>query len=202
MSGAVTTDGSVTWSPPVSLSEGITLSLYPAIAADSAGNLHAVWGEETGTVSNRRQFIRYARYDAADGRWQLPAVRIFDVPMLLNSIDPANVTPRLAVREEEGRTEVCVVWHGYRAGDPERAEEVWISCSVDGGASWATPRNVSRSPAVVSIMPRIAFDADGRLHVVWEERTRTEDTDVYYEIFYCYGLNRTVFLPIVLRRWR
>ena len=197
MSGTVTASGTVIWSPPVTLSEGITLSVNPAIAAGATGDLHVVWGEN----ADQGQYVRYVRYDATEGRWLLPSVRVSDVPMLLNQIDPADLTPHVAVFEGS-QTQVCITWHGFRESDPPPgAEEIWVSCSTDGGKTWSTPRNVSRSPDAVSIMPWTTFDDQGRLHVVWEERIRSEETDTYYEIFYTRGFNRSVFLPLVLRGW-
>lgn len=50
------------WTRPVSISPGIPDSLNPALAADSAGVLHAAWYQFDGRVYQ----IRYRRYD---GRW-------------------------------------------------------------------------------------------------------------------------------------
>ncbi len=191
----------VDWASPSTLSTGITLSLWPTIAADASGNLHVVWGERVGTgaVQERGQYVRYRRYDAAGDSWSEPPVfrRIDDSPVRVNQLRPTDVSPNLALVERDNQATVCVSWHGFRGG--ALAEEVLLSCSPDGGQSWEAPRNVSRSPGAeaISIVPSIVFDARGRLHSVWEEHVG--DSIVYnYEVYYARAIVK-VFLPLILR---
>jgi hypothetical protein len=172
----------------------------PSIALDSSGNPHVVWEEEVGTGSpeTRERYVHYARYDTDSG-WTTPG-RIYDEPVRVNADDPRNIVPSLALMEEDGQVTVCVAWHGFRAGElePVGAEEILLSCSQDGGQSWPlSPQNVSRSPEAeaVSIVPSIAFDASGRLHSVWQERSQVS----HYEIYYAYSLDNKIFLPLVVR---
>jgi len=190
----------VGWSPAITLSTGITESIYPDIAVDSAGNVHVVWGE-IGEQGYYEQYVRYTRYDAASGSWIMPAVRIDPNPVRVNEESPTNVAPKLAVWGDE-EVEVCVVWYGFQSGDPS-AEEVLVRCSSNGGDDWssAATENVSRSTShsgwEVSMRPSVAFDASGKLHVVWQERAGdiiTED----YEIYYSARIYQ-VFLPLVTR---
>ncbi len=201
MSGTV--DGAdVGWTLPLTLSTGITLSVWPDIVADSSGNLHVVWGEQVGTgaVERREQYVRYARYDAATSSWSVKEEPIDLDPVKVNQLRPTDIAPRLALLERDGRVTVCVAWHGFRVGEQvEPAEEVLLSCSRDGGRYWPPPQNVSRSPGQdeISIAPFVAFDALGRLHTVWEERVGA--SVVYnYEIYHAYACSR-VFLPLVMR---
>lgn len=194
---------SVDWASPITLSTGITLSLWPAIAADSGGNLHVVWGEQVGTgaVQEREQYVRYRRYDAASDSWSVPPVfrRIDDQPVKVNQVRPTDIAPSLTLLERGNEVTVCVAWHGFREG--AFAEEVLLSCSRDGGQSWSSPQNVSRSTGAeaISIAPSITFDARGRLHNVWEEHVG--DSVVYdYEVYYARALNK-VFLPLVARNY-
>lgn len=192
----------VDWEPALSLSAGITLSVWPAIAADSGGNVHVVWGEQVGegTLDQREQYVRYARYDVASGSWISPAVRIDPEPVKVNRLNPTDIAPRLALVERDNQVTVCVAWHGFRGG--EFAEEVLLSCSRDGGQFWSLPQNVSRSPGAeaISIAPSITFDASGQLHGVWQEHTG--GSPIYnYQIYYARTLNQ-VFLPLVARNWK
>lgn len=192
----------VDWSPPLTLSTGITLSVWPDIAADAGGNLHVVWGEQIGAeaLEQRQQYVRYARYDATSGSWSTREDPIDPQPVRVNELRPTDIAPVLTLREQGDRVEICVAWHGFREGEQvEPAEEVLLSCSQDEGQSWSAPQNVSRSPGKdeISIAPAITFDAWGRLHTVWEEHIGTSVVHDY-EVYHAHGLDQ-VFLPLVMR---
>ncbi len=192
MSGTVN-GADVNWTSPLTLSTGITLSVWPSIVADSSENLHVTWGKQIGTggVEQREQYVHYARYDAASGCWSIGGEPIDLDSVKVNEFRPTDITPSLALLERDDQVTVCVVWHGFRAGEQvEPAEEVLLSCSRDGGLSWPSPQNVSRSPGEneISIAPSIAFDAQGRLHSAWEEHVGS--SVVYnYEVYHTYALS-------------
>ncbi|MFQ6101929.1 MAG: hypothetical protein ACE5OS_11955 [Anaerolineae bacterium] len=199
MSGTVSGD-SVNWSPPLTLSTGITWSVYPAIAADSRGNLHVVWGEQ-GAGGYDEQYVRYRRYDIVSGTWTTPAVRIDPNPVQANKDNPTYIAPSLALWEQDNQVRVCVAWYGFRAGDPA-AEDVLLRCSQDGGNIWSSTKteNVSHSSAEgwgISFKQSTTFDTSGRLHVVWQERTG-EAVKEDYNVYYSRGMNQ-VFLPLVIK---
>ena len=196
--------GEVSWSPPLTLSMGSTELIYPAIAADSGGNLHVVWAEVVGAgdLQDQDQYIRYSRYDVASSEWISAAKRIDDDPVRVNRDNPTYTAPSLALFERDGRVEVCVAWHGFREGG--FAEEVLLSCSRDQGQSWSAPQNVSRSTDTVegiSIGPSIAFDAAGQLQSVWQEHDASMGDSVIfdYQVYHACALGNKVFLPLVAR---
>lgn len=205
MRGEVNGDG-VDWTSPLTLSAGITLSLWPAIAADSGENLHVVWveqlaEEEEEELYEKDQYIRYVRYEAASGSWST-AMRVDPEPVRVHMSNPTDSAPSLTLLDADDHVTVCVAWHGFRKGEPvEPAEEVLLSCSQDGGQSWAAPQNVSRTPGAeaLSIHPSITFDAMGQLHGVWQERVG-ESAFFDYQIYHTHALSR-VFLPLVVRNW-
>jgi hypothetical protein len=193
MRGAVNGDN-VEWTVPLKLSTGITLSVWPAIAADASGNLHVVWGEQ----QERQHYIWYVRYEAASDAWSA-AMRIDPEPVSVNERNPTDSTPSLALMEQGNQVTVCVVWHGFREG--EFAEEVLLSCSQDGGQSWLPPQSMSRSdgPEEISIRPSITFNAAGQLHGVWQEHKSSMGSNVVdaYQVYYSHALNYKKFLPFV-----
>lgn len=196
------TVGSGTWSPPVDLSTGITLSFRPALATDPTGNVHVVWGEGERVEEGKPQdqYVRYTHYDVATGQWISPAVRIDDTPVQVNEQNPTFVEPSLALYQDGGQIVVCVAWHGFRQGGA--AEEVLVSCSQDGGDTWPAPKNVSRSYGdnELSLLPSIAFDGQDTLHVAWQERAG-DNIRTNYEIYHARELDNKVFLPLVLRNY-
>ena len=198
MSGTVT-GGGVHWSrPPILLSTGVTKSVWPSVATDSSGDVHVVWGEIVGPPSDSEQYVRYARYSAASDRWG-PGVRIDREPVRVNATVPFKIAPGLASYERGDQHTLCVAWYGYRAGAAE-AEEVLLSCSQDGGTSWTSPENVSRSPQAeeISILQSIALDEAGGLHAAWQERVEVDPEA--YEIMYARSPDK-VFLPSTTRDW-
>jgi len=200
MSGTLTGD-QVNWSGlHTELSAGIDDSRWPDIAADSRGNVHVVWGEYVDAGENQTdQYVRYARYDAAGGSW-LPPTRIDPQPVRVNEAIPYDAIPRLALHEESEQVTLCATWYGFRAGGA--AEEVLLSCSQDGGASWSSPENVSRTPETdaMSILPALDIDASGNVHVAWQERQGASAVDDY-QVYYARSPGQA-FLPVAARLWR
>jgi len=203
MYGHGTVNGdTVDWQPPLQLYTGSVEAFYPAIAADSEGSLHVVWGEAVGTgpLDQRKQNVRYTRYDVSSGEWISPAVSIDPNPVYVNRDNPTYTAPSMAVWERGNRAEICVAWHGFRAG--AFGEDVLLSCSSDRGRSWSVPWNVSGSSDVegISIAPAIAFDRWGRLHGVWQEHRADMGNDIIYDyqVYYSHALTK-VFLIFVAR---
>ena len=91
---------------------------------------------------------------------------------------------------------VCVAWDGYRHGAPHDAEEIFLSCSRDQGATWGAPLNVSSSPSVMSTRPALAIGDDGILHMAWQELAGSNPEDEY-EIYYAHSLPKALLLPII-----
>ncbi len=196
MRGQVEGDG-VQWSDPVALSTGIQRPVWPAIAAANDGGLHVAWGEEIGTTDKpEHHYVRYTRYDGST--WSVPE-RISSSPVKINHESPAYIAPDIALFEGGGRTEVCVVLQGYSSSSNIQAEEVLVSCTTPGH-DWPPLQNVSRSPdyeKTLSILPSLAFDGRGKLHVVWQELAG-DDLIENYKIYYSRALDRA-FLPFVIR---
>jgi hypothetical protein len=196
-------DAAVSWEPARELAAAQTSELFfPTIAVDSAGNPYVVWGEAVGTggTGEPDQYLRYTRCDVSSSVWISPALQVDANPVRTNQQIPFYTVPSLALFEHGDRVEVCVAWHGFRAGGI--GEEILLSCSWDQGQSWSVPENVSRSvdEEAMSLAPSIAFDAAGRLHGVWQEH----DDDMGLNVIYDYQVYHTraldeVFLPLVAR---
>jgi hypothetical protein len=203
MSGTVS-GAAVSWSPAITLSTGITFSMRPDIAVASNGDVHVTWGETVEEDYNE-QYVRYIRYDADSGTWDDSAVRIDPNPVRVNEESPTYIGPAIALWEDSDETQVCMAWHGFRDDDVgPGAEEILLRCSSDGGNSWpSATENVSRSTTQAewefSIRPRLAFDTEGTLHIVWQERAGS-DVTTDYEVYYSASSHR-IFLPLVLRNY-
>jgi hypothetical protein len=188
----------VSWETPLSLSSGITRSVRPDIAlwsgddAEASPSLYVVWSEQVEDFDT--QYVRYTRSDDGGAHWSAP-LRIDARPVSANNIAPTYVTPALAVGPSGA---VCAAWHGFRPDAAIEAEEVYVNCSMDQGASWGMSVNVSRSPNVISIRPVLAIGNDGILQLAWQELVGA-DPKVNYQIYYAHSLPYTVLFPLVRR---
>ena len=191
----------VNWSPAVTLSTGITLSVWPSVVASSAGDVYVVWGEQVGTgdVADREHYVRFSHRDSS-GVWSTPK-RIDAEPVQVNHLIPTAVTLSMALLEDDGHVRFCVAWHGFRQGDNDAAEEVVVSCSTNQGATWTSPQNMSRTSGseATSIVPAIVFDGADELHGVWQERAGG-DAVFDYQIYHTRRLDKRVYLPLMMRR--
>jgi hypothetical protein len=193
------TGPTVSWSPAVTLSTGITLSVWPSVETDSGGNVYVAWGEQVEeTVKYTEHYIRFRRWDG-DG-WTT-SKRIDPNPVRVNEQVPTAVTLSTALVEEDGYVRFCVAWHGFREGDTQADEEILLSCSSDQGATWTPVRNMSRTPGDESnsIFPSITFDRAGDLHGVWQERVVGGDIGSDYQIYHTRRLDKSIYLPLVLK---
>ncbi len=179
----------VIWDGYKQLSADDALSVRPAIVV-GGGAVHVAWGEVVGN----NQYIRY-RSDDGDGTWDGSSHLIDDDPVQVNNILPTYTVPSLAVTPSGA---VCAAWDGYRTNADYEAEEIYVSCSTNGGSTWWTPVNVSRSSANQSVRPVLDAGGDGILHLAWQEYVGPSAL-TNYQIHYAHSLPFTVMLPIVGR---
>jgi len=188
--------GSVSWRYPAEeLSVGTARVVWPSVAVDADGNVHVVWARR----GDPRQYdVFHRRLDAVHGTWSTP--KTIAVPVGVNAAIPNDVAPRIVASQDEDGVRVCVAWHGYQTGQAgQAAEEVLLSCSRDGGGSWSPPVTVSRTPGgeEISMMPDVAVDAAGQLHLAWQERAGP--SPVYdYQIYYARSMEPT-YIPFCAR---
>jgi hypothetical protein len=184
------------WETPLSLSEGITRSVRPAIAVGSGSGIsetvHVAWGEQVAGFDT--QYVRYSRSDDGGVSWSTSR-RVAAEPVSANNVAPTDIAPALAVAPSGA---VCVAWHGFLGDVIIEAEEVYLSCSTDQGNSWSALVNVSRSRNIISIRPVLAIASDGILHLAWQELAG-DDPKVNYQIYYAQSLPYSVMLPLIRR---
>jgi hypothetical protein len=178
--------------------------VHPIVDVDSGGNLYAAYGIEVSVgLDQAEHFVGFTRYDVGTASWTTP-ITISDQAVGVNEKLPQELPPSIAVRETPEGTVVCVAWHGFRAGGTDLDEEVLLSCSSDGGESWQSmPQNVSRSTGEgsfpdISIYPGIAFDAEGKLNVVWQERVGASGETSYYAVYHSFTAEQ-LYLPLLIR---
>jgi hypothetical protein len=131
------------WSPPRLISTGLPDSVNPAVAADRAGRLHAVWFQFDG----RAYQVRYAERDAA---WSDPQT------VLATRADAFN--PDVAV---DARGEPLLVW--------ERHDGLSSAIQLAGraGGRWQDPVDLSGASSPAR-HPSLSVAPSGAVYVVWD----------------------------------
>jgi hypothetical protein len=167
---AASSDGGRTFSAPVDLS-GKNGGLYPHMAVDSEGTLHAVYWSSTFPVvpfGDPETPVRPVFY-----RRSTDFGKTFAKPVV---VDPGSQdtqrAPVIATDPQSGA--VYTVW----ANTPEQKNlvedfsgdtEIFFSLSRDGGKTWSPRRvlNDDRNPAVNQHLPGISVAPNGRVDVAW-----------------------------------
>ncbi len=143
------------WSPVVDLSAPVPSadpedpSLYePRIAADSAGNVTALWVRSFSGFGDRR--IQAARFVKTAGTWS----GVIDLSMPGTS----NAWPDVAA---DPGGNVIATWFQYRSGSPSVIQAARFDADT---ASWGSVRDLGAGGAGV---PVFEMDAVGNVIVLW-----------------------------------
>ncbi|MBN1273887.1 MAG: exo-alpha-sialidase [Candidatus Aminicenantes bacterium] len=154
------TDNGQTWSTPVIVYNSTSGNGHAALAVDGEGNIILF-------------FIGYAN----------PATI---VPFFCRSTDggqtwstPVNVSNRQGPSYSntvavDSAGNINVAWYE----DNPSPVEIYYTRSIDNGASWFQPMNISNNSSA-SAIPSIAVDGAGNVYIVWQD-----DLHGRYEIFY------------------
>jgi len=136
------------------------LAEYPAIAVDSASNVHVVWEDDT--PGNRE--IYYKKSTNGGSTWMTSRRLTWNVHSYPN--------PAIAV---DSSGNVHVVWN-------DQYGEIHYKKSTNGGATWITSQRITWTWGT-SLWPAIAVDSSGNVHVVWSDDTPTfpHGGEVYYK---------------------
>jgi hypothetical protein len=153
-------DGGATWTSAQRLTWTLGDSWYPAIAVDSSGNLHVVYRGNT-----PGNYEIYYKKSADGGATWTSAQRLTWTSG--NSWHPA-----IAV---DSSGNLHVVWDDYTPGN----YEIYYKKGTNGGATWTSAQRLTVSSGS-SIIPDIAVDSSGNLHIVWYDDT-PGNLEIYYK---------------------
>jgi hypothetical protein len=154
------TNGGSTWSTSKRLTWNSGASVFAAIAADSSGNLHVVWGDDT--PGNPEIYYK----KSTDGGTTWTAGKT----LTPNSIDSGS--PDLAV-DVSGN--LLVVW----SNDAPYTAEIYYKKSTNKGDSWSAAERLTWNSGD-SEVPVIAVYGSGNIHVFWYDHT-PGNFEIYYK---------------------
>jgi hypothetical protein len=123
---------------------------YPAIAVDSADDLHVVWsGQTSWTTTNN---IQYMKYDSSSSSWS-------SVTMLSNSSSNDNEHPSIAIDRNDN---IHVMW------DAEPSPNVIMHMKWDASTtSWSSAEVVSTNASAINMNPSVGVDHRGYIYAFW-----------------------------------
>jgi hypothetical protein len=153
-------NGGATWGAVKRLTFNSGVSQWPAIAADSSGNLHVVWQDDTPGNAE----IYYLKSTDGGISWT--------APKRLTWTGGTSWNPAIAVGSYGY---IHVTWEDTAPGN----YEIYYKRSTDGGADWTTARRITWDSGF-SGYPVITIDPYGNPHVFWED-----DRPGNLEIYYC-----------------
>ena len=156
------TDEGVTWSDPVSVSDGSSgvQGSFPAVSSD--GELYVVW-RSSGQI----------RFDkSTDGGVTFGSD-------LTVSTAPSAWFPHMAVDLSGGpfNNYIYVVWNDERNGD----DDVFLSISSDGGDTWSSALRVNNDPVgngKVQYWPSIAISELGEIVILFYDTRNTQNNNI------------------------
>src|SRR6266850_947014 len=154
------TDGGMSFSLPVNLSNSPGCSFNPIMVVDASDYINIVW-QDRSDCKSRTSNIFFRR--STDGGMSFPRPPV-NLSETLNSAFYS--VPQIAV---DTAGNISVVWE---ADDPFNLGNInlgiFFSSSIDKGVTFLAPQMISTNPSG-SVDPQIAVDKNGNINVVWED---------------------------------
>lgn len=149
-------DNGTSWDGPVrfGLGAGRRGAGQPVMAVGPTGLVVVAWSD---SVNGRNDVYVTVSRDRGQ-RWQ--------DPVRMDRDDPGTAVSQLPSIAVDRTGRIAVAWEDDRAGLPG----VFLNASGDAGLNWLRTDLRVDAPAVntQARRPRLAIDASGRIHVVWE----------------------------------
>lgn len=151
----------ISWAPPTFLKDQVGFAdLYPSVLADPHGYLYVFYGV-SGSGAGADNF-NVTKYTHAGKAGQLQA--LFDTAVSGQTGDADLLFPIRAAFDPSGAIDAV-----YFRFTPDGGE-VWLSKSVDGGATWPSPVEVGRTGSLSELMyPGLTITPSGTVYVAWAQ---------------------------------
>ena len=156
------TDGGATFTLPQNLSNDSGSTQFPQLAVDSGGKINVVW--EDNSSGNFEILFTHSTDGGAS----------FSTPKNLSNSGGLSSFPQIGV---DSGGNINTIWEDNTSGN----FDIFFSRSINDGASFSTPQNLSNSPGL-SEFQQIAVDKVGNVNVVWSDFT-PGNSDVFFSQF-------------------
>src|SRR5437660_3281293 len=140
----------VVFSPPQNVSSNPGASDYPQVAVDSQGSINIVWLDQ----SPGYNAVFFSR--STDGG------ATFSTPQNLSNSPAGSSSAQIAV---DSGGNINVLW----VDNAPSNYQIFFSRSIDGGATFSTPKNISNDPRGADT-PYMTVDSGDNINVAWVVR--------------------------------
>jgi len=162
-------------------------SSYPTIAVDGSGNVHIAWYDEPYYGPSPHMHIAWddePNYGGSGGdynifykRWNA-ATAVWTTTEVIS--EPEG--PTIAV---DGSGNVHIAWYEYtNYGGSGKDWDIFYKRWNAATAVWTMTEVVSTESTGTSILPTIAVDGSGNVHLVWWDGTNRSGSLVTWDLFY------------------
>ncbi|UCE37947.1 MAG: hypothetical protein JSW00_01520 [Thermoplasmata archaeon] len=176
-----------TFTSNIIIENNLSVQVQPSITVDEFDNVYVVWRDyrnDPSLPSNGRGDIYFARSiddglsfnisqkvsdDPGDAQQNIPSV----------AIDSNGV---IHVVWEDWRNDADGRWVGSDGGiDGLNNSDIYYANSSDGGITWSTSKMINDDGGTTDQgSPDITIDNNDMIHIVWEDRRRVDNFDIYY----------------------
>jgi hypothetical protein len=176
-----------TFTPNLLIEGNLTSQCQPSIILDDFGNIYVVWRDyrnDLSLPSNGRGDIYFAKSsneflsfnesikvsdDPGDAQQNIPSIAI-------------DSKGKLHVVWEDWRNDADGRWVGSDGGiDGISNGDIYYANSSDNGTTWSKSKMINDDGGTTQQgRPDIAIDSNNVIHIVWEDRRRIDDFDIYY----------------------
>jgi len=150
----------VVFSPPQNVSSNPGASDYPQVAVDSQGSINIVWLDTTPGY----YAVFFSR--STDGG------ATFSTPQNLSNSPAGSMSPQIAV---DSGGNINVVW----VDNTPSNYQIFFSGSIDRGATFSTPKNISNDPRGADY-PYMTVDSDDNINVAWVVSPRVVPSIIFF----------------------
>jgi len=150
----------VVFSPPQNVSSNPGASYYPRVAVDSQGSINIVWLDQ----SPGYNAVFFSR--STDGG------ATFSTPQNLSNSPAGSSSAQIAV---DSGGNINVVW----VDNTPSNYQIFFSGSIDGGATFSTPKNISNDPRGADY-PYMTVDSGDNINVAWVVSPRVVPSIIFF----------------------
>src|SRR5882762_3275508 len=150
----------VVFSPPQNVSSNPGASYYPRVAVDSQGSINIVWLDQ----SPGYNAVFFSR--STDGG------ATFSTPQNLSNSPAGSSSPHIAM---DSGGNINVVW----VDNTPSNYQIFFSGSIDRGATFSTPMNISNDPRGADY-PYMTVDSDDNINVAWVVSPRVVPSIIFF----------------------